>query len=62
MTTLVLSQFPWHALGLFVAFLVGGLIFVNQDMLDDPNDHNYDKKASEEKCRLKSSKHDKNCS
>lgn len=62
MTTLVFAQFPWHALGLLVTFLVGGLIFVNQDMLEDHNDHLNEPKTSEEKCSDVSKNNKKNCS
>jgi hypothetical protein len=54
MTIGYLTQIPWHALGLLVTFLIGGLIFVNQDMLDDQSSESTDpKKPKEEKCRKK---------
>lgn len=47
MSALLFSTFPWQALGLLVTILVGGLIFSNQDMLDDSKTT---EKAPEEKC------------
>ncbi len=50
MVGVITSTFPWAGLSLFVFFLVGGLVFSNQDMLEE----NLDNPATkEEKCRSK---------